>query len=65
MDPEVFFPQRGERAVHLKAICAGCPVRSQCLEYALVAGEKHGIWGGASERERRRIRSDRRRGAAA
>ena len=39
-----------------KRICAVCPVRIECLEYALEAGEQHGVWGGTSERERRRIR---------
>lgn len=42
-----------------KAVCAGCVIRSECLEYALVGMEKYGVWGGLSERERRRIRSTR------
>lgn len=62
----LFFPERGESSKEAKAICAGCEVREHCLEHALVAGEKFGIWGGKSERERRRMRRDRRamRGAA-
>lgn len=44
-----------------KAVCAGCAVREQCLEFALTNGEKFGIWGGLSERERRRIRRERAR----
>jgi WhiB family redox-sensing transcriptional regulator len=65
-DAAIFFPGRGDthamRAA--KAICDGCTVRAQCLDYALEHGEHHGVWGGVSERERRRIRSRRRRGAA-
>jgi WhiB family transcriptional regulator, redox-sensing transcriptional regulator len=61
-DPELFFPARGESCVEAKAVCFGCRVRVDCLEYALATGEKHGIWGGLSERERRRLR--RRRGGA-
>jgi WhiB family redox-sensing transcriptional regulator len=57
---ELFFPARGESATEPKAVCVGCPVRSECLEYALALGEKHGIWGGLSERERRRLRAQRR-----
>lgn len=59
-DPEVFFIERGESAAPAKAICAGCPVRELCLEYALERGEKFGVWGGKSERERRRLRRARR-----
>lgn len=55
-DPAVFFPLRGEDAAAAKAICAGCPVAEECLAYALTAYERHGVWGGASERERRRMR---------
>ncbi len=56
-----FFPQRGEDARPAKAVCAACPVRTDCLDQALSTGEKHGIWGGLSERERRRIRGQRHR----
>lgn len=58
--PDVFFPVDGDGVVLPKSICARCPVRKACLEYALANGERHGIWGGKSERERRRIRRDRR-----
>ena len=55
--PEVdFFPGQGEATREAKAICAGCPVREPCLAAAMRNGEKHGIWGGLSERERRRQR---------
>ncbi|MBV8980855.1 MAG: WhiB family transcriptional regulator [Acidimicrobiia bacterium] len=51
-----FFPVRGEEARPAKAICARCLVKDQCLAYALDNGDKFGIWGGLSERERRRLR---------
>ncbi len=56
VDPDLFFPERGASTREAKGVCRGCVVREQCLEYALVNGEKFGIWGGMSERERRRIR---------
>jgi WhiB family redox-sensing transcriptional regulator len=56
MDPELFFPVRGEDTRPIKAICAECIVRTDCLDFALAMGEKHGIWGGKAERERVRIR---------
>lgn len=59
-DPEVFFPTQGESVSEAKAICAPCPIRVRCLEYALDNNIVHGIWGGASERERRRMRRARR-----
>ncbi|MCC7078652.1 MAG: WhiB family transcriptional regulator [Acidimicrobiia bacterium] len=55
-DPDVFFPGRGMSTAPAKAICASCPVRAECLEYALENREKYGIWGGKSERERRQLR---------
>jgi len=59
VDPDLFFPARGDSTDQAKAVCAGCTVRDACLEYALVNYEKHGIWGGKSERERRRMRKAR------
>lgn len=56
VDPDMFFPERGASTRDAKAVCRGCVVRDECLEYALVNGEKFGIWGGLSERERRRLR---------
>jgi len=56
VDPELFFPERGASTREAKAVCHGCVVRGACLDYALARSEKHGIWGGTSERERRRIR---------
>ncbi len=62
VDPDLFFPERGGSTREAKAVCAGCVVRDECLDYALEHGEKFGIWGGLSERERRQVR--RRRAAA-
>ena len=59
VDPDLFFPERGASTKEAKAVCRGCTVREDCLEYALANGEKFGIWGGLSERERRRIRRQR------
>ena len=56
VDPDLFFPERGASTREAKEVCRGCVVREECLEYALANGEKFGIWGGMSERERRRIR---------
>lgn len=63
MDPEIFFPRTEEDAGPALAVCAECPVREPCLEYALQNREREGIWGGATERERRRILRRRRRSA--
>lgn len=59
VDPDLFFPERGASTREAKAVCRGCVVREECLEYALAHGEKFGIWGGLSERERRRLRRQR------
>lgn len=59
VDPDLFFPERGASTREAKEVCRGCVVRDDCLEYALQNGEKFGIWGGMSERERRRIRRQR------
>jgi WhiB family redox-sensing transcriptional regulator len=64
-DADLFYPARGESCREAKAVCAGCPVRVECLAYALATGEKLGIWGGTSERERRRLRQRRRLAGAA
>lgn len=61
MDPDVWFPARGESLTRQKAICAACTVREQCLDYALTHALKSGVWGGKSERERRRLRRERNR----
>jgi WhiB family redox-sensing transcriptional regulator len=59
--PEVFFPRDGVGVITTRKICDDCPVEMECLEYALENHVDHGIWGGKSERERRRLRSSRRR----
>ena len=62
--PARFFPSDGVGVDHARRICATCPVREPCLEYALEQRIDHGVWGGASERERRRILKRRRLEAA-
>ena len=54
-NPETFFPSDGGGVELAQRICAGCPVKARCLDYALHNRIDHGVWGGASERERRRI----------
>lgn len=55
-DPEAFFPEKGGSTREAKRVCLSCDVRSDCLEYALANDERFGIWGGLSERERRRLK---------
>jgi WhiB family redox-sensing transcriptional regulator len=55
-DPEAFFPEKGGSTREAKRICTGCEVRAECLEYALEHDERFGIWGGLSERERRKLK---------
>ena len=55
-EPDTFFPEKGGSTREAKRICDGCPVTAECLEYALANDERFGIWGGMSERERRRLR---------
>ena len=54
-DPEQFFPEKGGATALAKKLCKGCPVKAQCLEFALAHDERFGIWGGLSERERRKL----------
>ncbi len=63
LDPEIFYPETDEEALEAKAVCAACVVQVACLEHALTYREKEGVWGGATERERRRIIRQRRRSA--
>lgn len=56
VDPEIFFPERGGSSKAARAVCNECCVRQECLLYALNNREQFGIWGGTSERERRRLR---------
>ncbi len=55
-DPEAFFPEKGGSTREAKKVCLSCEVQSECLEYALLHDERFGIWGGLSERERRRLK---------
>jgi WhiB family redox-sensing transcriptional regulator len=64
-DPEAFFPEKGGSTREAKRVCGGCTVRAECLEAALTNDERFGIWGGLSERERRRIRLQRREALSA
>ena len=63
VDPDVFYPASDEEAEEAKSICRVCPVREACLEYALANRERDGVWGGATERERRRLIRQRRKSA--
>ena len=58
--PAVFFPSDGVGVYRARRICVDCPVAAQCLDYALEERIEHGVWGGCSERERRRILKRRR-----
>lgn len=60
VDPDAHFPEMGGSTKTAKAVCARCPVTAECLAYALEHNERFGVWGGVSERERRRMQ----RGAA-
>ena len=61
LDPMIFYPATDEEATAAKAVCAVCPVQSECLEHAIGQREHNGVWGGATERERQRIIRRRRR----
>lgn len=64
-DPDLFFPERGASTRTAKGICRECSVEEDCLEFAIVSSEKFGIWGALSERERRKIRRERKIAAQA
>lgn len=55
-DPEAFFPEKGGSTRDAKRVCMACEVRAECLDYALAGDERFGIWGGTSERERRKLK---------
>lgn len=65
MDAAIFFPESEEDAGPAKAVCAGCPVRMRCLDFALATRQDDGIWGGLTETERRRARRRRQEAARA
>ena len=60
-DPEAFFPEKGAPSRSARQVCAVCPVRDQCLEYAMEHDERFGIWGGTSARQRRALKKGGRR----
>jgi WhiB family redox-sensing transcriptional regulator len=57
-DPEAFYPEKGGSTREAKKVCRSCEVRADCLEFALANDERFGIWGGMSERERRRLKRE-------
>ena len=63
LDPSIFYPVSDDEAEPAKSVCRTCVVQVDCLEYALGERERDGVWGGATERERRRIIRRRRRSA--
>lgn len=63
VDPDIFYPTSDEEVEAAKAVCDECPVREPCLEHALARRERDGVWGGATERERRRMIRQRRKTA--
>jgi WhiB family redox-sensing transcriptional regulator len=63
LDPEIFYPGEEEDPSAAKAVCGQCHVQQICLEHALGSRERDGVWGGATEKERRRIIRQRRRSA--
>ena len=54
-DPELFFPETGNLPRDAKRVCARCPVCAECLDYALAQDRLYGVWGGTTERERRKL----------
>jgi WhiB family redox-sensing transcriptional regulator len=56
---DIFFPEKGESTAPAKKVCSHCPVINECLEWAIANDERFGVYGGKSERERRRIKRDR------
>lgn len=54
-DPDVFFPEAGEDSAAAKAVCAGCRVREECLEWAIATGQEYGVWGGMLQTPRRKL----------
>lgn len=60
-DPDIFFPEKGGSTAPATSVCASCPVQAECLEYAISNDIRHGIWGGMSDNDRRKISRERRR----
>ena len=55
-DPDLWYPDKGASVRDAKRVCRDCPVRDECLEWAMDNDERYGVWGGLSERERRALR---------
>ena len=64
-DPDIFFPEKGGSTAPATSVCASGPVQAECLEYAISNDIRHGIWGGMSDNDRRRISRERRRARGA
>ena len=64
-DPDVFYPEKGGTSRPAKQVCATCPVRDECLDFAVATDERWGIWGGLTERERRQLKRRTQPGTAA
>lgn len=56
VDPELWFPEKSSLASDAKKVCKNCPVIDQCLDYALRHNEKHGVWGGKTANQRKKLR---------
>ena len=65
VDADTFYPENGQSADGAKRICQGCPVRDACLDWALDVGERWGVWGGKSERQRKILAKQRGRAVEA
>ena len=63
LDSKIFYPDDEASSIFAKSVCSTCSVQTECLEHALTIREKAGVWGGASERDRRRIIRQRRQGS--
>jgi WhiB family transcriptional regulator, redox-sensing transcriptional regulator len=63
LDTAVFFPEDDQGVAEAKAVCAACPVRDACLDFALITRQDDGVWGGLDESERRRVRRRRQEAA--
>ena len=56
VDTELFFPEQGKSSREARKVCRSCPVKKECLEWSLKTGQRFGVWGGMSERQRRKMR---------
>lgn len=59
VDPDLFFPEKGDDVSRVKRICKACDVKKECLKYSLDNDERFGVWGGLSEHNRRKLRAER------